>query len=247
MVRNVAFVKGIRKLSNIITRDGCALMKLNAIKDRIDNAVKEANRPLCSVKLVGASKQQSAASIQKFYEAGLESIGENYLQEALKKQQELAHTKLEWHFIGRIQSNKTKLLSKHFNWIHGVDRYTLAQRLSRHRGDKPPINILIQLNVDNETTKAGVNLGDAPSLCAAVNELENIKLRGFMLIPVAREGFDAQRRPYAKARIVMEKINQKYDLNLDNLSMGMSNDLEAAVAEGATMVRIGTDLFGNRS
>jgi len=222
-----------------------ASKQLNKIQNRILRATAAAKRDQSSVVLVGASKAQPSQLIRDFHDGGLRTLGENYLQEAIEKQAELADLTIQWHFIGKLQSNKTRAVATHFSWVHGVDRYKIARRLSEHRDSNDNLNLLIQLNVDQEESKVGIPPERAPTLCEQISQLENVSLRGFM-VPKARQGFDQQRAPFAIARQTLESINQRYDLKLDTLSMGMSNDLEAAIAEGSTMVRIGTDLFGAR-
>jgi len=234
-----------------------AKQKLTAVLQRIEQACSQSGRSTDAVKLIGASKKQSIELINSFVEQGLSDLGENYLQEAIDKQCQNPNLRAEWHFIGQIQSNKTKAIASHFNWVHGVDRLKIAKRLSQHvtalnanldneHEKKPPINILIQLNPDNEDTKGGVGLDEAEELCSKISELENVALRGFMMIPQARNNEVEQRQVFASAAKLLEQINQRQGLALDHLSMGMSGDLEAAIAEGSTMVRIGTDLFGAR-
>jgi len=224
-----------------------ASQKLAAIKTRIAVACKANNRQPETVKLVGASKRQNIDLIEQFITSGLHDLGENYLQEAIDKQRQLSSLEASWHFIGQIQSNKTKLVAEHFDWVHGIDRFKIASRIANQRKHRAPIKLLIQLNPDNEQSKGGVSIANAPDLCQQIAELENVKLRGFMMIPQARECQDQQRAVFAKARELLELCNQRYGMNLDQLSMGMSGDLEAAINEGSTMVRIGTALFGARS
>ncbi|MDB4511925.1 YggS family pyridoxal phosphate-dependent enzyme [Arenicella sp.] len=226
-----------------------ASKQLNMIKNRIRCAAISVKRDPTTIKLVGASKQKSAEILRSFYLAGLSNMGENYLQEALVKQAELNDLSIDWHFIGKPQSNKCKTIAQHFDWVHSVDRLKIAQRLAQFRSaqEKSPINLLIQLNVDQEQSKGGIAVAQAPSLCAQISDLENVQLRGFMLIPKATDSIDQQRRPFAAARDVLERTNQRYGLGLDTLSMGMSSDLEAAINEGATIIRIGSALFGART
>lgn len=218
-----------------------------AVNQRIDKACQAAGRERNSVRLIGASKKKEPSLLQFFHQVGLNDLGENYLQEAIAKQEVLDNCALNWHFIGSIQSNKTKLIAKHFNWVHGVDRIKIAQRLARQNPHKAPIKILIQLNPDLEDSKAGVALTSAGELADAIAQIRDLELHGFMMIPMSREKQSEQRRVFAKARKTLESTNQRYGLNLQHLSMGMSGDLEAAVAEGSTMLRIGTDLFGART
>ncbi|GBL57934.1 hypothetical protein PCLA_08r0426 [Pseudomonas citronellolis] len=189
------------------------------------------------------SKTKPAADIREAHAAGLDDFGENYLQEALGKQVELADLALTWHFIGPIQSNKTRPIAEHFHWVHSVDRLKVAERLSAQRpADLPPLNVCLQVNVSGEDSKSGCAPGELPALARAVAALPNLKLRGLMAIPEPTEDVAAQRAAFARLRELLSALN----LGLDTLSMGMSHDLEAAVAEGATWVRIGTALFGAR-
>ena len=223
--------------------------RLASVLNRIEHACKHSQRATNSVKLVGASKKQSIELIADFVDNGLHNLGENYLQEAIDKQNHMPKLNANWHFIGQIQSNKTKAIAQHFTWVHGVDRLKVAKRLSQHIAElnASPINILIQLNPDHEESKGGVTIDKASELCAQISQLDNISLRGFMMIPKAREDLSQQRAVFASARQLLENVNQAHGLNMDQLSMGMSGDLEAAIAEGSTMVRIGTDLFGPRA
>lgn len=229
-----------------------ASKQLNKINNRVLQAAQAANRDYSEISLIAASKQQTSQTIRAFHNNGLNHFGENYLQEARQKQDELQDLNLNWHFIGRLQSNKCKTIAEHFNWVHTVDRLVIAQRLARNRIDQAtsniqPLNLLIQLNVDQEQSKGGISLDSAPSLCAQISQLDGIQLRGFMLIPKPHDNFDQQRRPFALARETLEKVNQRHGIGLDSLSMGMSGDLEAAIMEGSTMIRIGSDLFGPRN
>lgn len=224
-----------------------ASKQLNKIRNRIDSAIRQYGRNPESVTLIGAAKQQTAGLAADFYAAGLDNIGENYLNQAIDKQKTLTATELIWHFIGQIQSNKTKLITQHFSWVHGVDRMKIAQRLNNHAADKGKLQILLQLNPDHEHSKGGINAKQALEMVPQVSELQHLDLRGFMLIPRSRTGLQEQRRPFAAARELLEKCNQQHGLAMDSLSMGMSGDLEAAIAEGSTIVRIGTVLFGRRA
>ncbi|MEM7360138.1 MAG: YggS family pyridoxal phosphate-dependent enzyme [Pseudomonadota bacterium] len=224
-----------------------ASKQLNKIQNRIVSAARAANRNVDSIRLVGAAKQQSAELVSAFHQAGLNDIGENYLNQGLEKQQVLGELQLNWHFIGAIQSNKTSDIALHFDWVHSVDRMKIAERLNRQSPSNKRLQVLLQIDIDDEATKAGVAVDQVPALSNEVAQLPALDLRGFMLLPRAREGFDQQRKPFARARKLLETCNQRYGLQMDSLSMGMSNDLEAAIAEGSTMVRIGTDLFGPRA
>ncbi|MCP1621960.1 pyridoxal phosphate enzyme (YggS family) [Pseudomonas nitroreducens] len=189
------------------------------------------------------SKTKPAAAIREAFACGLADFGENYLQEALLKQAELADLPLTWHFIGPIQSNKTRPIAEHFDWVHSVDRLKVAQRLSEQRpANLPPLNVLLQVNVSGEDSKSGCSPAELPTLAQAVAQLPHLKLRGLMAIPEPTEDVAAQHAAFARLRELMQALN----LGLDTLSMGMSHDLEAAIGEGATWVRIGTALFGAR-
>ena len=213
------------------------------VRERIREAEQACGRPSGSVALLAVSKTKPAADIREAHAAGLDDFGENYLQEALGKQVELADLALTWHFIGPIQSNKTRPIAEHFHWVHSVDRLKVAERLSAQRpADLPPLNVCLQVNVSGEDSKSGCAPGELPALARAVAALPNLKLRGLMAIPEPTEDVAAQRAAFARLRELLTALN----LGLDTLSMGMSHDLEAAVAEGATWVRIGTALFGAR-
>jgi len=210
---------------------------------RIREAAQASQRDCAAIGLLAVSKTQPAAAIRLAYAAGLRDFGENYLQEALEKQAELADLPLTWHFIGPIQSNKTRAIAEHFAWVHSVDRLKVAERLSAQRPSHlPPLNICLQVNVSGEPSKSGCSPHDLPALAQAVTQLPRLKLRGLMTIPQPTEDQAAQRAAFARLRELQERLN----LGLDTLSMGMSHDLEAAIAEGATWVRIGTALFGAR-
>lgn len=223
-----------------------AEQRLTAIKQRIHNACRDTGREQSDVTIIGASKTKDAQLIKSFGQAGLKDVGENYLQEAIGKQQALSTLPLNWHFIGSIQSNKTKLIAQHFDWVHGVDRLKIAQRLARQNNKSSPIKVLIQINPDLEDSKAGVALDTAAELADAMAQIDHLQIHGYMMIPMPRDSEAEQRRVFAKAKKTLETSNQRYGLNMRHLSMGMSADLEAAIAEGSTMVRIGTDLFGTR-
>ncbi len=221
--------------------------KLNNVTARVRTAAEKAGRDPAQVALIAVSKTRPAEALEQAYRAGQRRFGENYLQEALDKQAALAHLPdLEWHFIGPIQSNKTRAIAEHFAWVHSVDREKIARRLSDQRpASEPPLQICLQVNLDDEPSKAGVSLEQLPELALAVNEMPAVTLRGLMAIPAPRTEFNDQRASFARLREAMESLNAR-GLTLDTLSMGMSADLEAAVAEGATQVRVGTDIFGPR-
>jgi hypothetical protein len=196
------------------------------------------------------SKTFPAAAVRAAYAADQRVFGENYVQEGVDKvanlATELAGAPIEWHFIGPLQSNKTRPVAEHFDWVHGIDRLKIAERLSEQRpADLPPLNVCIQVNVSGEESKSGVTPAQAAELARAVASLPHLKLRGLMSIPEPVAGFAAQRAPHRALRFLLERLNAQ-GLALDTLSMGMSGDLEAAIAEGATLVRVGTAIFGER-
>lgn len=223
-----------------------ASTQLAKVLSRIENACNSCGRDVNGVTLIGASKKQTSTRMRDFAGQGLKNVGENYLQEAIEKRSQLQDLDLIWHFIGQIQSNKTKPIAEHFRWVHGVDRLKIATRLGVQNPRAEPLNILLQINADNEPSKGGILPTAAPELCGQVADVPGIRLRGFMLIPKARDSFDAQRSVFAQARELLVVSNQRYGLTMDHLSMGMSGDMEAAIREGSTMVRVGTDLFGPR-
>ncbi|MEE4221916.1 YggS family pyridoxal phosphate-dependent enzyme [Pseudomonas viridiflava] len=216
---------------------------ISTLEQRIRTASLEAQRDPASVGLLAVSKTKPSSALREAYAAGLRDFGENYLQEALGKQAELADLPLCWHFIGPIQSNKTRAIAENFAWVHSVDRLKIAQRLSEQRPEGlEPLNICIQVNVSGEASKSGCTPEDLPALAAAISALPRLKLRGLMAIPEPTEEPAEQAAAFAAVRTLQDQL----DLPLDTLSMGMSHDLEAAIAQGATWVRIGTALFGAR-
>ena len=220
--------------------------RVQQVLERIHAAERVAGRSPGAVALVAVSKTQPAEAIRLAAAAGQLAFGENYLQEALAKQDALADLPgLIWHFIGPIQSNKTRPIAERFDWVHTVDRLRIAERLSQQQpADKPPLNVCLQVNVSGEASKSGVSLAALPELAAAVAQLPRLRLRGLMTIPAPATGFEQQRMPF---RILREAMAGLALPGLDTLSMGMSDDLEAAILEGATLVRVGTALFGPRS
>lgn len=213
------------------------------VRERIQRAAEAAGRPPEAVTLLAVSKTRPASAIRDAWAAGLKDIGENYLQEALDKMAELSDLPLCWHFIGPIQSNKTRPIAEHFDWVHSVDRLKIAQRLSSQRPEHlPPLNVCLQVNISDEDSKSGVSLAELPALAAEIAALPRIRLRGLMAIPAPADTSEARRAPLAALRQAAESL----PLELDTLSMGMSDDLTEAVQEGATIVRIGTALFGQR-
>ncbi|MEN4827630.1 YggS family pyridoxal phosphate-dependent enzyme [Pseudomonas sp. P39-UII1] len=217
---------------------------LSALAARIQRAAEAVGRDPAGVHLLAVSKTKPASAIREIHAAGVRDVGENYLQEALGKQQALGDLPLIWHFIGPIQSNKTKAIAEHFDWVHSVDRLKIAQRLSEQRPQGlPPLNICLQVNVSGEDSKSGCAAADLPALAHAVAALPNLRLRGLMAIPEPSEDRAEQEAAFATLRQLQDSLN----LGMDTLSMGMSHDLEAAIAQGATWVRIGTALFGARN
>ena len=214
---------------------------------RIHAAERQFQREPNSVSLLAVSKTKPSNAIAAVAAAGQQKFGENYLQEALDKMQDLQRDYvLEWHFIGPVQSNKTRRIAENFHWVHSVDRLKVAQRLSEQRpSDLPPLNICLQVNIDQEESKSGFTLEELPSVAPVVAALPCLQLRGLMAIPLARSNFDEQRQPFARLRQAQHNL-MATGLKLDTLSIGMTDDLEAAVAEGATIVRIGTAIFGPR-
>jgi PLP dependent protein len=220
---------------------------LRKIRDLLANAATSAERDPSSVTLLAVSKKQAEAKILEAAAAGQRDFGENVVQEALPKIEHLAGEDLVWHFIGRVQSNKTRAIAEHFDWVHSIDRLKTAERLSRHRpDDRGPLNVCLQVNVDGESSKAGVNPVDLTDLALAVGALDRLKLRGLMCIPAPHSDFEAQREPFRILRELLAYLAGK-GLKLDTLSMGMTSDFRAAIVEGATIVRIGTGIFGERS
>ena len=199
-----------------------------------------------SVQLLAVSKTKPHSMIEEALQCRQTHFGENYAQEFADKASTLKTKEIEWHFIGPLQSNKTRLVAPYADWVHSIDRIKIAQRLSAQRPEgMPPINICLQVNIDDETAKSGVTEEQLQALAQQVSELENIHLRGLMCIPNPRSNADDQRPSFAKLRKMLESLNQK-GFQLDTLSMGMSGDYPAAIAEGATFVRIGTAIFGMR-
>ena len=216
---------------------------IGLVSQRIRAAADAVQRDANSIHLLAVSKTKPAQAVREAYAAGMLDFGENYLQEALGKQAQLTDLPLSWHFIGPIQSNKTRAIAENFAWVHSVDRLKIAQRLSEQRpADLPPLNICIQVNVSGEASKSGCTPADLPALANAISALPRLKLRGLMAIPEPTEDRSAQDAAFAVVRELQASLN----LALDTLSMGMSHDLESAIAQGATWVRIGTALFGAR-
>jgi pyridoxal phosphate enzyme (YggS family) len=223
--------------------------KLQQVRHRIAQACATAQRPVQSVTLLAVSKTFDATAVLEAQAAGQRAFGENYVQEALAKIEALAELRppIEWHLIGPLQSNKTREVAAAFDWVHTIERLKIAQRLSAQRPPgRPPLQVCLQVNVSGEASKSGVEPAALPALAKAVAALPGLTLRGLMSIPEPVEGFEAQRAPHRRLRELFEALRAD-GLALDTLSMGMSADLEAAVAEGATIVRVGSAVFGARS
>ena len=219
---------------------------LQAVRERIATACTSAGRSVEDVTLLAVSKTFGPGAVREAHAAGQLAFGENYVQEALEKMADLADLPLQWHCIGPLQSNKTRPVAEHFDWVHTVDRLKIAERLAAQRPpERPPLNVCIQVNIDGGPTKAGVAPAEALALARAVAALPGLRLRGIMTIPEPAADFIAARALHARARAVFDQLNAA-GLALDTLSMGMSADLEAAVAEGSTMVRVGSAIFGGR-
>lgn len=199
-----------------------------------------------AVRLLAVSKTFPAEAVAAAHAAGQSAFGENYVQEGVAKAQALAHLPLEWHFIGPIQSNKTRPIAEHFAWVHGIERIKIAERLSTQRpAHLPDLQVCIQVNISGESSKSGLESTALLTLAREVAALPRLKLRGLMTIPQPAESLEAQRAPFRELRLLLEQLNAQ-GLGCDTLSMGMSADMEAAISEGATLVRIGTAIFGQR-
>ena len=219
---------------------------LQAVNARISAAARAAGRTPESVRLLAVSKTWPAAAVREAAACGQRAFGESYLQESLPKIAELADLDLEWHFIGPLQSNKTRAVAERFDWAHAICREKIATRLSDQRpAGMPPLRVCLQVNVSGEAAKSGVAPEQVPALARAVAVLPGLELRGLMAIPEASDDTALLRRRYALLRELLVRLNGE-GMALDTLSMGMSHDLEAAIAEGATIVRIGTAIFGTR-
>jgi pyridoxal phosphate enzyme (YggS family) len=225
--------------------------KLHLVRQRLAAACAAAARPVESVTLLAVSKTFGPAAVREAVAAGARCFGENYVQEGIDKIAALADLRglLEWHLIGPLQSNKTRAVAEHFDWVHTVDRLKLAQRLNDQRpAGAAPLQVCLQVNISGEASKNGLAPGEVAAVAQAVAALPRLRLRGLMAVPQPAEGYDAQRVPHRALRELLAELNaQRLEgVALDTLSIGMSADLEAAVAEGATLVRIGTAIFGSR-
>jgi pyridoxal phosphate enzyme (YggS family) len=232
------------------------IIKLMQVRERIELAAIAAKREPEDIALLAVSKTFPASAIEEAMHAGQSAFGENYVQEGIEKIQLLAKLRpwLEWHFIGPLQSNKTRDVAEHFDWVHSVDRLKIAERLSAQRGEFPnlaDLQICIQVNVSEEDSKSGIPLNEAPALCNAVSKLPNVVLRGLMAIPAPNADPALQRHAFAAVRdcfvgILAANASEPGYQFFDTLSMGMSDDLEAAIMEGSTIVRVGSAIFGKR-
>jgi pyridoxal phosphate enzyme (YggS family) len=219
---------------------------VQVVQNRIAEAARAARRSVDSVTLLAVSKGQSSAAIDSAARAGIEHFGENFVQESLPKLQALAGLELTWHFIGRLQANKTRPVAERFAWVHTVDRLRIAERLSEQRPfHAPPLNVCLQLHVGGEASKGGLEAADIPALARQVAALPRLRLRGLMSMPPAENDVSRQRQWFHETRQVFDYLNE-HGMGLDTLSMGTSADFEAAIAEGATIVRVGTAIFGPR-
>lgn len=227
---------------------------MNNIADRlriayagIEEYAKKHHRSPDSVELLAVSKTKPPALIVDAYRAGHRKFGENYVSEAVDKINELSdYNDIEWHFIGPIQSNKTRLIAEHFNWVHSIDRLKIAQRLNDQRPQgQAALNVLIQVNVDEEQTKSGVSLAEVEELAQSISQLPQLKLRGLMAIPQKTDDIDLQKSAFSRLNDCFTSLKTQYN-DIDTLSMGMSGDMELAINNGSTMVRIGTAIFGPR-
>ena len=219
---------------------------LQAVRERIAAAAHACGRDPACIRLLAVSKTKPAADVLEAVAAGQSAFGENYVQEGITKIGELARPDLEWHFIGPLQSNKTRLVAESFDWVHSIDRLKLAERLSAQRPESlPPLQVCLQVNISDEDSKSGLPADAIAELARQVAQLPRLRLRGLMAIPAPTDSVDEQRQAFRQVRLLYERLLND-GLALDTLSMGMSHDLEAAIAEGATIVRIGSAIFGER-
>lgn len=226
---------------------GSIANNLQAVKQQIAAAATSAGRNPDGIRLLAVSKTWPAEYVREAAATGQTAFGENYVQEGIEKISTLSDLSLEWHFIGPLQSNKTRQVAEHFDWVHSVDKLKLATRLSAQRPTHlPPINICLQVNISGEDSKSGCHPDEVIALAREVATLPGLRLRGLMAIPAATDDFDLQRRPFAQLRTLAEQLCVA-GLPLDTLSMGMSHDMNAAICEGATIVRIGSAIFGERN
>lgn len=220
---------------------------LQAVLACINQTAQRYERNPRDIALLAVSKTWPAQAVRDAAAVGQRAFGENYVQEAVDKIAELGELGLEWHFIGPLQSNKTRLVAEHFDWVHSVDRLKIAERLAEQRpASLPPLSVCLQVNISGEAAKSGVRPAEASAVAHAIANLPRLRLRGLMAIPAPEDNLEAQRRPFRQMHELYEQLRAE-GLALDTLSMGMSHDLEAAIAEGATLLRIGTAIFGERN
>ncbi|WP_339766961.1 YggS family pyridoxal phosphate-dependent enzyme [uncultured Paraglaciecola sp.] len=225
---------------------GTIAERLKIALKTIEQSACEANRPANSVKLLAVTKTKPVSDIVQAYEVGQRLFAENYVQEGLDKIQQLSELDdIEWHFIGPLQSNKTRPVAENFDWVHSIDRFKIAQRLNDQRSAHKKLNVCIQVNVDNESSKAGVSITEVNALAEQINTLPNLTLRGLMTIPKAHNDADLQRKSLLTMQRIFAQLQTKYP-QIDTLSMGMSGDIKLAIECGSTMVRIGRAIFGSR-
>ena len=235
-----------QRFGNLVPMNTPVSENLQRVRQQIELAAVSAGRVAEAVKLLAVSKTMPAQAVREAYAAGQIAFGENYIQEGVDKMAELADLPLEWHCIGPIQSNKTKLVAENFAWVHSLDRLKIAERLSAQRpAHLPPLQVCLQVNVDGGANKSGVSPHDLLALAQAVAKLPQMKLRGLMTIPEPAENEAAARAVHHQAKELFDSLNA-VGLNLDTLSMGMTADLGVAIAEGSTCVRVGTAIFGSR-
>jgi pyridoxal phosphate enzyme (YggS family) len=223
---------------------------IKQVSAQLQLSVQQFHRSVDAIMLLAVSKGQNSQALRFAWQAGLRNFGENYLQEALEKIAALDDIDPCWHFIGPIQSNKTQDIARHFSWVHSIERIKIARRLNQQRPEHlPPLNVCIQVNIDREASKSGVDPEHCLELALAITELPHLKLRGLMVIPRQRDQLKEQRQPYRRAAELLDSLKKSSAAltSLDTLSMGMSGDMPAAIAEGATIVRVGTAIFGPRT
>ncbi|MFX1679742.1 YggS family pyridoxal phosphate-dependent enzyme [Mitsuaria sp. CC2] len=223
---------------------------IQQLHGRIQRACHQASRPVDSVALLVVTKTFPASDVREAFEAGERRFGENYVQEGVDKVEALSDLRgqVEWHLIGPLQSNKTRVVAERFDWVHSVDRLKIAQRLAEQRpADLPPLNVCLQVNISGEDSKSGLAPAEVADVARAVAALPALRLRGLMAIPEPAATLEAQRQPHRALAELLATLNRDLDLALDTLSMGMSADMDAAILEGATMVRVGSAIFGSRT
>jgi pyridoxal phosphate enzyme (YggS family) len=223
---------------------------IKQVSARLQQSAQQFHRSVDAIMLLAVSKGQNSQALRLAWRAGLSNFGENYLQEALEKIAALDDIDPCWHFIGPIQSNKTQDIARHFSWVHSIERIKIARRLNQQRPEHlPPLNVCIQVNIDREASKSGVDPEHCLELALAITELPHLKLRGLMVIPRQRDQLKEQRQPYRRAAELLDSLKKSSAAltSLDTLSMGMSGDMPAAIAEGATIVRVGSAIFGPRT